>query len=143
LRKAKEENAAYVFHVRSASMSWDLSDNEEIDVFLDELAALPFRNIQNETSYFPQAEGEIFVFSTACDIALPAFLQTLQGRPFSLFMSQSLMQKIDNLKYESLRLRDFYAGGFFPLASWLLPTRKRQLNTSGGRIMIDYAEMRL
>jgi hypothetical protein len=143
LRKVKEENASYIFHVRSAAMSWDLNDNEDIDAFLEELSALPFRPVQNETSHFPQSEGELFVFSTACDIALPAFLQTLQSRPFSLFLSQSLISKKDALKYESLRIRDFFSGGFFPLPAWLLPPRKRQLNISGGRVLIDYAETRL
>ena len=153
LRKVKEEKASYVFHVRSAGKSWDLNDEEEIETFLEELSFLPFFPVQNEESSLSQ-EGEIYVFSTACDTALPAYLLTQQGRPLSLFLAQrSPRKKIRQGKPgpEFLYLRDFPARGVRPLLRWLLqtllrtllPRRQQPLRASGGRMMIDYAETRL
>jgi len=143
LRKAKEEKSSYVFNVRSAGGSWDLNDEEEIEAFLEELAVLPFFPAQHEQSSIPQAGGEIYVFSTACDTALPAFLLTQQGRPLSLFLTQNVPHGNVGLGPESLQLRDFPIGGFMPRPRWLLPNRGRLLNISAGRLMIDYAETRL
>ena len=150
LRKVKEEKASYVFHVSSAGASWDLNDDEEIEAFLEDLSAIPFFPTRNEGNALPQAEGETYIFSTACDAALPAFLQAQQGRPFSLFMAQDAPRKKaqGNMETERLLLRDFFSGSFAPLPHWLLPRRERLLNVNGGsvnggRMMIDYAETRL
>ena len=145
LRKVREEKASYVFHVRSAASSWDLNDDEEIEAFLEELSALPFFPPQNEAGALPCSDGEIYVFSTGCDTALPAFLLAQQGRPCSLFLTQTPPRKTahDRPEAESLLLRDFFRGGFVPLPRWLLPKPERQLQVSGGRTMIDYAETRL
>ena len=147
LRKAKEEKASYVFHVRSAGASWDLNDDEEIEAFLEELSAIPFFPAQNEGNALPQTGGEIYIFSTACDSSLPSFLLTQQGRPFSLFLTQNAPKgrkdPKDGPELESLYMRDFFSGTFAPLPRWLLPRRGRHMNAGGGRMMIDYAETRL
>ena len=151
LRKVKEEKASYVFHVRSAASSWDLNDDEEIEAFLEELSAVPFFPASNEGNALPQAAGEIYIFSTACDTTLPAFLLTQQGRPCSLFMAQNAgrektrAEKVsqDKPEVESLLLRNFFSGSFVPFPQWLLPRRERLLNVNGARMMIDYAETRL
>jgi hypothetical protein len=151
LRKVKEENSSFVFDVRSAGRSWELNDEEEIEAFLEELATLSFFSAQYEENSLDQAGGEIYVFSTACDTALPAFLLSQQGRPLSLFLAQNLPRK-NGLRektrpekpehYDSLFLRDFFAGGFVPFLRWF-PRHNRPLKVSAGRIMIDYAETRL
>ena len=149
LRKVKEEKASYVFHVRSAARCWDLNDEEDIEAFLEEFATVPFLSAQHEESSFAQAEGDIYVFSTACDKALPAFLLAQQGRPLSLFMVQNTPRTrassgtMQSETPERLLLREFPAGGFTLPARWLLPGRERQLKVSTGRLMIDYAETRL
>jgi len=161
LRKVKEEKSSYVFHVRSAGKSWDLNDDEEINAFLEELAVLPFSPAHNEESSLPQAEGELYVFSTSCDAALPAFLLAQQGRPLSLFLTRNVPREkarskkarrekttLIKTERESLLLRDFFAGGSVPLPRWLLPRRwfpghEQQLRVSSSRMMIDYAETRL
>ncbi|MCL2373790.1 MAG: DUF58 domain-containing protein [Treponema sp.] len=150
LRKAREENSSYIFHVRSARASWDLNDDDEIEAFLDELSALPFFPPQNEESSLPAVGGETYIFSTACDATLPAFLLSLQGKPFSLFLTQNAQPKKtqaagaqNEQEADCFFLRDFPAGGFVPLARWLLPRRKPPLNAHASRIMIDYAETRL
>ena len=162
LRKVKEEKASYVFHVQSAGASWDLNDEGDIEAFLEELSAIPFAPVQNEAVTEPQSDGEIYIFSTACDTALPAFLLAQQGRrPYSLFLTQNAPRAKESgaprqaphltppqapphaPDVESLFLRDFPAAGFAPLPRWLLPQRGRQLKVSGDRMMIDYAETRL
>jgi len=156
LRKVKEEKASYVFHVRGAGRSWDLNNDDEIDAFLEELAAIPFSPVQNEETSMPQAEGELYVFSTACDTALPAFLLAQQGRPLSLFLTRNLPEEKAPRKnaprgktlrveteHETLLLRDFFTGGSVPLPRWFLSRREQPLKVSCNRIMIDYAETRL
>ena len=147
LRKAKEDKASYVFEVRSALGNWDLTDDEDIEAFLDDLAALPFCPAANEEAP-PARSSEIYVFSTACDTSLPAFLLMRQGQPISLFMaahnrkgSQPHASSIDRLY-----LKDFLTLGTLPHLRWLKP--KRQGSSASGaslvsssRTMIDYAEV--
>jgi len=149
LRKAKEENPSYVFLIHSAKGSWELNDEKEIEDFLEELSALPFYTAQYEDSV-SQGNSEIYVFSTVCDTALPAFLLTQQSRPLSLFLVRDVprenfwQKKSEKRKAgtESLLLRDFISGGLVPLLRWF-PGRKRHLELSAGRMMLDYAETRL
>ena len=151
LRSAKGEKASFVFHIRSAGGSWELKGEEEIDAFLEELAALPFLPAQSGEPYAAQTEGggEVYVFSTACDAGLAAFLLTRQGQPVTLFLAQSAVRrnaaegKAAGAECDCLRLRDFPAGGSVPLPSWFFQRRERLLNVSCGRMTIDYAETRL
>ena len=139
LRKAKEIKASYVFTVHTCRKSWDLNTQEEIDDFLEELAVISFDQAQNSEILLPQSGGDLYVFSTACDTALPAFLLAQQSRPVSLFFIQGEAKK----ECERLFLRDFISGGSLPLPRWLLQRRKTQLQVTNSRIMIDYAETRL
>ena len=151
LRKVKEQNPSFVFNVRSARGNWNINDEEEIEAFLKELAALPFCTAQHEESSLSQGAGEIHVFSTACDTALAAFLLSHQNRPLSLFMvheaprDKAWREKAKKRKtnIESLQLRDFISGGFVPLSRWFPRKRKPQLNASVSRMTVDYAETRL
>jgi len=154
LRTVKEENASFIFDVRTALESWDLSKEDEIDMFLEELASITFCPAQSgELSTDPLGDGELFVFSTACDFTLPSFLLGRQGKPVSLFMIQNpLGGKTDDRKIAGrkadfaaeecahLHLRDFPAKGFIPFPGWFLPQQKKLLNARSGRMMIDYAE---
>lgn len=197
LRAVKEEKASFVFHIRAASGDWELKDEDEIDAFLDELASLSFSPAHNEDSG-PTETGEIYVFSTACDAALPAFLLARRGSPVSLFLAQPpvfrppgktsrLLETFKKNKkphrnkeffvknssslcetpsypkdsstpwlnsysannsglsgeHACLHLRDFPAGGSVPPINWFFPWQRRQLNSGGGRVMIDYAEIKL
>jgi hypothetical protein len=149
LRSAKEEKAGYIFNIHSPNGAWELKDQEEIDVFLEEFASVPFSVIQNEGAVVQgEGKGELYVFSTACDLALPAFLLAQQGRPVSLFLAENTPEeKKTDLKSTAvygdcdyLRLRAF-AEGFVPFPCWFLPTRKQRINVNCGRMMIDYAEI--
>jgi hypothetical protein len=140
IRSVKEEKASYIFHIRSATGDWELKEQEQIDDFLEELAVLPFYPVQNKDA-LNQAEGtgELYVFSTAYDAALPSFL-SMQSRPLTLFLSQNPLQR-DAAKSELLRLRDFTACGSFPLL--LFRRSHHQISVTGWRAIIDYAETRL
>jgi len=144
LRSVNEENASYIFHIRTALDTWELGNQEEIESFLEELAAVSFSPPQNEDIAGVRTEGgtgELYVFSTACDSALPAFLLARQDKPLTLFLVQGA--KAGTEGSECLRLRDFLANGSFPLICWLQPGKGRQLRIPGSRFEIDYAEIRL
>jgi hypothetical protein len=160
LRNAKEEKNSFIFSVRAAGGNWEVKDQDEIDAFLEELAALPFVPAQNEDGMSAEGGGEIYVFSTACDSGLPAFLLMRQMQPLSLFLAQNLPVKAGapskgNLQKggppkggtpsecEWLRLRDFPAGGFVPRPRWFFKRQKRQIGVRTGRMALDYAEVRL
>ena len=146
LRKVKEEKASYVFHVRSSGGERELESDDDIDAFLEELAVLPFSPVQNEETDMSQTGGEIYVFSTACDASLPAFLLSQHSRRLSLFLTRyPPRETAERRKTESdcLNLRDFPSGGFSLPPRWLLPGRKDTMNVNSGGVMIDYAETRL
>jgi hypothetical protein len=152
LRSIKEEQAAYVFRVRAAQGVWDIEDQDELAAFLDELAGLPFSPLQSEDAASALAEasagplGELYVFSTACDAGLPAFLLARQTLPVFLFLARPAGPGVRPDDIESISLRDFTAKGFIPSPFWLFPRPGRVLNLPqlpGGKTEIDYAEARL
>jgi len=146
IRNAKDEKASFIFNIQSPQGNWELKDQEEIDAFFDDLAALPFSVVQNEERVMPQAGGgEIYVFSTACDLALPGFLLSQQTRPVSLFLAQNCpKEKTEGMNYDCLYLRDFPNRGTVPSPRWFLPAKKRlPIKASCARMMIDYAEIRI
>jgi hypothetical protein len=145
LRSAGEDRGSYVFVIRAARGSWEIGGGEELEAFLEELAALPFYPPRNEgPDPAPQNPGgALYVFSTACDAALPAFLLARQGRPLSLFLVQSGPPPAPGVEAELLRLRDFPARGCAPLPRWLLPSPTRRLPPPETGAELDYAEARL
>ena len=141
LRKAKEEKGSYVFNVRTAGEIRELNNEEDIEAFLNDLAAIPFCQAQNEEACLPQSKGELYVFSTSCDSSLPAFLLAQQGRPVSLFLTQNAAHP--RIECERLLLRNFFAGAFLPVPQWLLPQAKRRMGVNSSNMMVDSAETRL
>ncbi|MCL2093393.1 MAG: DUF58 domain-containing protein [Treponema sp.] len=140
LRTVKEEAASYVFHVQLPTETRELHDLEEIDAFLEELAPIPFYPAQQEEG--PLSQGEIYVFSTACDLNLQAFLLSHQGKPLSLFLAQHGSGTEENLP-QKLRLRDFPAQGLVPLSYRYLVHHRRQLKLHSSRMLIDYGDLGL
>jgi hypothetical protein len=149
LRSVREEQTAYIFRVRAAQGVWDIEDQDELEAFLDELAGLPFSPPQNDDAGSPLASGplgELYVFSTACDAGLPAFLLARQTMPVFLFLAKPAVPGVRADNIENLSLRDFAARGFVPSPLWLFPRPGRVLNPPqipGGKTEIDYAEARL
>ncbi|MDR2110992.1 MAG: DUF58 domain-containing protein [Spirochaetaceae bacterium] len=156
LRSVKEEHAKYVFHVRAAEGVWEINNQDEIELFLEELAGLPFSPPRGEgfgdsgtpSPASPGDKGDLYVFSTACDRGLGAFLAALQSRPVFLFFCRPAVPGIPPGEVEKLYLRDFAAGGVIPFPPWP-PLRRdspdRFLNppeVSGGGAELGYAEVR-
>jgi hypothetical protein len=154
LRAVKDEQAAYVFVLRTAQGSREIREEDELEVFFEELAGLPFSPPRNEDPPSPGA-GELYVFSTACDPGLPAFLVAAQPRPLTLFMVQpapggkGAAGEPQQGKTLTLRLRDFWKRGLRPPLRWLFPAPPGAGpggalgGSGGGRVLIDYAEARL
>lgn len=148
-RAVMEEQGKYVFHVRAARGVWDIGDQAELEAFLDELAGLPFSPPQNEGALAEVpagSSGELYVFSTACDTGLPAFLLARQTLPVFLFLARPAAPGVRPGDIENISLRDFFARGFLPSPYWLAPRPGRVLNPPrlpGGQTALDYAEARL
>jgi hypothetical protein len=137
LRSLKDEQSAYIFHVRSAQGNWEIEDQDDVDAFLEELSGLPFSPPKNEANLSPSL-GELYVFSTACDIGLPGFLLAIHPRPVSLFLTQSAMQN-KKKDAEILCVREFAANGCIPSPHWLFSGAVKQLHILGSRTEINYA----
>jgi hypothetical protein len=150
LRSVKEAEAGYVFHIRAARGVWDIETRDELEAFIGELAGMPFFPSPQGDSGVPEpdAGGEVYVFSTACDTGLPAFLITRQAGPLTLFFIRPAAADTPAGEVESLYLRNFPARGIIPSPRWLLEALfKRKTvpippHSSGGRIETGYAELR-
>jgi hypothetical protein len=159
--------------VRTASRSWEIEDEEDLDAFLEELAQVGFSfdNMQSMENLPPSVE--LYVFSTACDKGLPSFILACHPRPVSLFLVQPLsdnkksffsfaqiekkpVQKksvlgekpaagtVPKKEPETLRKRDFPAKGCFPYNPlWLIGGKVKQLGVQANRVEIIYAETKL
>ena len=152
-----EEQSSYVFHVRSAGGSWEIEDQEDLDAFLEELAGVSFVLPQHEAAapqgVAPQSGGQLYVFSTACDFALPGFLLACNPRPVSLVMIQPALPPTPTWKRaapktvatktaetEILRKRNFPANGCVPLPRWLVRGKVRPLGAQANKVEMIYAE---
>jgi hypothetical protein len=153
LRSVKDSEASYVFVIRAAQGVCEIKDEAELETFLEELAALPFSPPRNEDPLDAAgASGELYVFSTACDAALGAFILSRRPRPLTLFLARffeprrsagALGNEVPGVKVETLLLRDFPAQGIFPPLRWLRRGTERRVQTGGDRMEIDYGEARL
>jgi len=137
LRSLKEQQSSYIFSVRAAFGAWEIEDEEDIDAFLEELAALSFSPPRNETA--AAGAGEIFIFSTSCDAGLPGFILSLSPRPVSLFLAQG--GKAAEL--ETLRIRDFPAKGCIPSTRLLARSKIKRLGVQANRVEMLYAETKI
>jgi hypothetical protein len=138
LRSLKDEQSPYIFLVHAAQGSWDIEDMDDVETFLEDLSGLSFAPPKNEVSIAPGTMGDLYVFSTACDIGLPGFLLAIHPRSVSLFLTQSVLS--DNKKdAEILRIREFAAKGCIPSPRWFFSKTVKQLRVSGSRTEINYA----
>jgi len=161
LRSIMEMNTSFIFDVNTANGDWEIKNMDELDAFLEELAGFSFISPKNENALKPCA-GDIYVFSTACDISLNSFLLACNPRPVSLFIAQPYVkekktenseQKIINNEQlkenseqekdiEKIRLGDFISKNCYPSARWFGKSVKR-LNVQANRIEMFYAEISL
>jgi hypothetical protein len=138
LRLLKESDDKYIFTVYTAQDTWDLESKEELEAFLEKLAALPFSPAVNQSPLAIMA-GELFVFSTACDRGLQSFLITCNPRPVTVFLVESADDKRRD-EAETLAVSDFTSAGCVPLPGWLFRRDKRRLTVAADHIERDYAD---
>ncbi|MDR0324101.1 MAG: hypothetical protein LBI12_06620, partial [Treponema sp.] len=159
LRALMEMQSSFVFSIRSAGGSWEIEDAEDLETFLDEFAGLSFSPPGNEAVFYagkgePLSKGQLYVFSTACDVGLTGFLFACQPRPVSLFFVQPAPHQSAGEEKEMLYIRDFPAKGCVPLAHWVFSGKIKQTNSGtvkenaaggsgAGKIENIYAETRL
>ena len=142
LRSLKEEQSSYIFTVRTASGSWEIEDQESLDSFLEEMSGFSFSPPQNEEALWDSpAKGQLYIFSTACDFGLPAFLVACNPRPVSLFIVQPAIYKADET--EVLRKRNFPLNGIIPPPRWIAGKKIRHLGVHAVGAEKIYAETRL
>jgi len=157
LRSVKEQNTSFIFDVRTAQGNWEIEDDEDLDAFLEELAGFSLLppKIENALS---SGAGDLYVFSTACDIGLPAFLLACNPRPVTLFLSQPAERRAENkeqvtkgnkqieaVKFETekLSMGDFTSKGCFAQARWFVDGKVNPLGVNSGRMEINYAGINL
>jgi len=138
LRLLKESDDKYIFTVYTAQETWDLEDKEELEAFLEKLAALPFSPATNQHA-MAATSGELFVFSTACDRGLQSFLITCNPRPVTVFLVESADEKRRN-EAETLAVSEFAGAGCVPLPGWLFRRDKRRLTIAADHLERDYAD---
>jgi hypothetical protein len=145
LRSLLEQNSSFIFDVRTADGSWEIEDQDDLDAFFDELTGISFRPPQNETVTQAGA-GDIYVFSTAYDLMLPAFLLACNLRPVSLFLIQPKIPKDEN-KAEILHINDFISKGCYPPSRWITNAAKKEkvkpLNVQTEKTEMFYGEIRI
>jgi hypothetical protein len=138
LRLLKESDDKYIFTVFTAQDTWDLESKEEIEAFLEKLSALPFSPSVNEHP-MESSPGELFVFSTACDRGLQAFLIACNPRPVTVFIVESAADKRRD-EVTTLAVSDFTRAGCVPLPGWLFRRDKRRMTVAAEHIERDYAD---
>jgi len=145
LRNLKNEQASYIFHVRAAEGSWEIENEDDLDAFLEELAGISFSPPQYEGA-LPQGTGDIYVFSTACDFGLPAFLLACNPRPVSLFLIQPAVREKNAVRkneIETFSKRDFPANGCVPFPRWLFRGKIKPLGAQANMVEMIYAETKI
>jgi hypothetical protein len=142
LRSLLEQNSSFIFDVRSAGGSWEIEDQDDLDAFFEELACLSFVPPQNETGIQGGA-GDMYVFSTACDLMLSTFLLSCNPRPVSLFLIQPGKLNADKDNLETLHIQDFVSKGCLPPSRWFAKAKLKPLNIQTEKKEMFYAEIKI
>jgi hypothetical protein len=153
IRSIMEQNLSFVFDIKAAGKSWEIENQDDLDVFIEELAGLTFMPPQNEKTV-SQSTGEMYVFSTACDTGLSAFLLVNAIRPVNLFLAQPEEKKTQPVgneiemptqktEAEILRASDFYSMGCTIPSRWLTQKKLKPLGIQSNKTEMFYAGIRL
>ena len=145
LRSIKDQNSSFIFDVHTAQGNWEIEDDEDLNAFLEELAGFSFLPYKNENA-LSKGAGDLYIFSTACDTGLPAFLLACNPRPVTLFLSQPEEQRAESkgqrTESEKICMSDFYQKGCSPSLRWFSKSVK-PLGVNTGRMEINYAEIKI
>ena len=152
LRTLLEQNTSFIFDVYSAGKHWEIEDQDDMDAFFEELACLPFVPPQNEAA-IQSGAGDMYVFSTACDLMLPVFLLSCNPRPVTLFLTQpgdstavyrgKTQNTTNKDNFEVLHIQDFISKGFYPPSRWFTKQKIKPLSIQAEKIEMFYAEIKI
>jgi len=142
LRSLKEQQSSFIFDVLTAHGSTEIKDEDDLDSFLEELAGMSFCPVKNETTA-AFGPGDLYVFSTACDSGLPAFLLSNSRSLISLYLVQP-KSKTD-IEFETLKKFNFPAKGCLLMPRWLLKNKIKPISAGSFVVKAEliYAETRL
>jgi hypothetical protein len=159
LRALKEAHPEFIFHITTATDEKTIQTEEELAAFFDELAALSFLPRAAENPAAAGGTGELYLFSTSCDMGLPAFLASRGEAPSHLYISVPLKRAgLPGGRSAKARLAGddgpavFHAGGLFaegflPVSGFIPRRGIAVLETipapRKGSREITYAEVRL
>ncbi len=138
LRSLLEQNSSFIFDVHSANKNWEIEDQDDLDAFFEELACLSFVPPQNEAAVQSGA-GDMYVFSTSCDLMLSTFIVSRNPRPISLFLVQPGNLKTKKEDIEVLHIQDFVSKGCYPPSRWFAKQKVKPLNIQTDKIEVFYA----
>ncbi|MCL2809339.1 MAG: DUF58 domain-containing protein [Treponema sp.] len=139
IRSLLEQNSSFIFDVRSANGSWEISNMDELELFLDALAGISFFPPQYETAIKPGA-GDLYIFSTARDKTLPAFITACNPRPVTLFIVQPF-EVNSKVETETLHISDFGQMGLTIPAGWLKRPKIKPLGVQANKVEMFYAQV--
>jgi hypothetical protein len=142
LRTLLDQNSSFIFDVHSAGGNWEIEDQDDLDAFFEELSCLSFVPPQNETG-IQSGAGDMYVFSTACDLMLQAFLLACNPRPVSLFLTQPKNLNADKDNLEVLHIHDFVSKGLVPPSRWFIKNKIKPLNIQIEKTEMFYAEIKI
>ncbi|MCL2410960.1 MAG: DUF58 domain-containing protein, partial [Treponema sp.] len=141
LRSLMELNSSFIFDVHTAQNNWEIENKDDLEAFLEELACITFLPPLNET--LQTGVGDMYVFSTACDVGLPTFLLANSQRAVNLFIVQpedltkrsrdsqlkntAAVSKKSDTEIENLRFSNFTFKGCNPPLRWFLGTKIKPL----------------
>jgi hypothetical protein len=136
LRSFKDEKETYIFNIRTAGGSYEIKNQDEVEDFLETLAGIPFAKPDNEIFSAADVSGEIYVFSTVCDIGLQGFLQSCRPGSFSLFLVKPAEKK--STEIEIFDIKDFIVKNCIPKFRWLFHRVDRQFFLPECKAEISY-----
>jgi len=142
LRSLLEQNSSFIFDVHSANKEWEIEDMDDLDAFFEELACLSFAPPQNEQAS-KSGTGDVYIFSTACDVMLSAFIASCNPKPVSLFLVQSKNSKKQKEEVEFLSVQDFVSKGCYLPSSWFMKQKVKPLNIQTEKKEMFYAEIKI
>jgi hypothetical protein len=142
LRTLREEHANFIFHITTARDERFVESEEDMEAFFDDLAGMSFAP---GASAAPP--GELYIFSTACDTGLAAFLAS-RDAPSYLYITMPgrFRPRAGRDEIAALRVSGILQEGFIPL--WGFSGGRKAAGITSvprpgrGGLEITYAEIR-
>jgi uncharacterized protein (DUF58 family) len=157
LRTLQEEHPEYRFNLRTGSEDREIETLRDLEEFAADIAGLSYSSAAAAPSAVdpgdPFAAGELYVFSSAFDLRLPAFLGSRNGEITHLFITVPVQNGFgkkgkgppEARRKQTCRIRDLFREELFPDPRVLRPRRAPVLHgiprPARGRVEADYTEV--